>query len=81
VSEALIFETKVLTSCSNVNSTVVPLSVAIETPWTSVNGTIITNPDVNGFNYKNNATAITPQPLNLTSTTPGSNGIWTWNVP
>ena len=64
----------------NVNSTSVPLSVDIESGWTSVNGTIMTNPDINGFNYKNNATAITPQPLYLTSTTSG-NGNWTWNVP
>jgi alpha-N-arabinofuranosidase len=64
----------------NTNETSVPLSVNIESTWTSVNGTIITNPDPNGFNYKNNATAIIPQPLNLTSTTSG-NGTWNWDVP
>ncbi|RDW71039.1 hypothetical protein BP6252_07602 [Coleophoma cylindrospora] len=65
----------------NIGNSSVPLSVGLESAWTSVNGTIITNPDPNGYNYKNNATAITPVPLNLTSTTPSGNGSWEWNVP
>ncbi|KIN00117.1 glycoside hydrolase family 51 protein [Oidiodendron maius Zn] len=65
----------------NVNSTTVPLTVSIETPWKFVNGTIITNKDVNGFNYKNNATAITAQPLFLENKSPSRDGIWRWNVP
>jgi len=64
-----------------VNATTVPLTVSVESSWTTVNGTIITNPDLNSFNYKNNATAITPQPLNLTSSGAGLNGTWTWDVP
>lgn len=73
--ETLLIET------SNYNSTVVPLSVDLESPWTSVNGTIMSNEDPNGFNYKNNATAITPLPLKLTNSAPLGNGSWTWDVP
>jgi alpha-N-arabinofuranosidase len=57
------------------------MKVSLETPWKFVNGTIITNKDVNGFNYKNNATAITPQPLFLENKTPSKDGSWSWNVP
>lgn len=66
---------------SNVNATTVTLNVALESTWTTVNGSIMTNADPNGFNYKNNATAITPQPLNLTSSKPASDGSWIWDVP
>ena len=66
----------------NTNETSVPLSVDLEATWTSVNGTIITNTDPSRFNYKNNATAITPQPLNLTNTNSGNgNGTWSLDVP
>jgi alpha-N-arabinofuranosidase len=74
-------EPRLADSCSNVNSTVISLSVTIESQWSTVNGTIITNPDPNSFNYKSNATALSPQPLNLTSTEPGANGVWAWAVP
>jgi alpha-N-arabinofuranosidase len=57
------------------------MTVELESAWRSVNGTIISNPDPNGYNFKNNATAITPLPLNLTSTKPNAKGDWTWNVP
>ena len=70
-----------LTDFSNVNGTEVPLSVDVESSWTSVNGTIMSNPDPNGFNFKNNATAIVPRQLNLTRSYPVGNGSWTWNVP
>jgi alpha-N-arabinofuranosidase len=66
---------------SNLNSTTVPLTVSIQTPWKHVNGTTITNKDVNGFNYKNNATAIIPQPLHLQNSSPGRDGTWDWDVP
>ncbi|KAI9051279.1 hypothetical protein LZ554_005380 [Drepanopeziza brunnea f. sp. 'monogermtubi'] len=74
-------EGKVFLKVININSTVVPLTVDLETSWTSINGTIMSNADPNGFNYKDNATAITPLPLNLTSKAPGGDGSWTWNVP
>jgi hypothetical protein len=61
-----------------VNATTVPLTVGLESSWSSVNRTILTNSDLKAFNYKN---AIMPQPLNLTYTGPGSNGNWSCNVP
>ena len=69
-----------LTFPRNVNATVVSLEVSLNSKWSSVNGTIITNPDVNGIKYKNNATAITPQPLNMTSSTLGVDGSWSCNA-
>ncbi|KAL3425240.1 alpha-N-arabinofuranosidase A [Phlyctema vagabunda] len=65
----------------NIANTSISLTVELETAWSSVNGTIITGPDPNGFNYRNNQTAIVPIPLNLTSSTPSVDGEWTWNVP
>lgn len=58
-----------------------PLSVALEAAWSAVNGTIITDNDPNGFNYKDNQTAIVPVPLNLTSTSRAVGQAWNWTVP
>jgi alpha-N-arabinofuranosidase len=65
-----------------VNATAVPLEVTLESKWKSVNGTIITHPDPNGFNYKNNQTAIVPEALKLGGASkPPKKGAWTWSVP
>ncbi|OWP02904.1 hypothetical protein B2J93_3484 [Marssonina coronariae] len=76
-------EGRVFLKVININSTLIPLTVELETSWSSVNGTILSSEDPNGYNYKNNATAIIPRPLNLTSTKPAGdgNGSWTWDVP
>lgn len=67
---------------SNIEAEPQPLSVKLESGWTSVNGTIITGDDLNGFNYKNNATAISSQPLDLKGNTkPRRGGDWKWSVP
>jgi alpha-N-arabinofuranosidase len=71
-----------LTERSNIASASVPLDVKLENSWRSVNGTIIMGTDPNGFNYKNNATALIPNPLQLEGNTrPGRGGDWKWNVP
>ncbi|KAL2063106.1 hypothetical protein VTL71DRAFT_6178 [Oculimacula yallundae] len=74
-------EGKVFLKIINTNGTVVPLTVDLESEWTTVNGTILANPDPNGYNYKNNATAIVPRPLNLTENQADSTDCWRWNVP
>lgn len=65
---------------SNSGNKSVPLSVAIESSWNSVNGTTISTPDPLSFNFKNNQTAIVPKAALLgNSNTVG--GVWSWNVP
>ncbi|KAI9689643.1 MAG: hypothetical protein M1820_010141 [Bogoriella megaspora] len=66
----------------NSGNQTVPLDVNIDAGYSSVNGTIITNDDPNGFNYRNNMTAIVPQPLNISSAAYGAgNGAFKWQVP
>jgi len=65
----------------NAVETAIPMSVNVESAWMSVNGTILTNPSLNAFNYINNATAVVPVPLKLNSTTPSFNETWVWIVP
>jgi len=57
--------------------------VQLESAWTAVNGTIINSDDndPNGYNYKNNQTAIVPRPLNLSSPSCPENSVWKWDVP
>lgn len=64
----------------NAGNSTVPLSVALDTTYSSVNGTILTAPDPNAFNFRNNQTAVVPRPLNLTAPVAG-NGSFVWNVP
>jgi len=65
----------------NIANVSVPLQVTLESQWDEVNGTIITGPDPNGFNYKNNQTALIPVPVDLSASTTSTNGSWSWNVP
>ncbi|CZT42944.1 related to Probable alpha-N-arabinofuranosidase A [Rhynchosporium secalis] len=72
---------KVFLKIINTNGTMVSLTVDLEHKWATVNGTILSAPDKNNFNYKNNATEILPRPLNLTQNRADHNNGWTWNVP
>lgn len=66
----------------NTGNTTAPLSIELDIPVKAMpHGTIITNPDVNGFNYRNNQTAITPQPFTLPASTMVSNTTFMWDVP
>ena len=65
----------------NAGNKTVPLTVDIDTDWSSVNGTILTAPDLNDFNFRNNQTAVVPKPLDLPSNATTSNGTFVWNVP
>ncbi|MCJ1359481.1 MAG: hypothetical protein MMC33_009483 [Icmadophila ericetorum] len=71
-----------VTEVVNSGTTNLPLTVLLGAPYSSVNGTIITNSNSEGFNYFNNATAIVPAPISaLPRPATGSNGNCTWNVP
>jgi len=71
----------------NAGNTTQTLGLGFDTPYTHVNGTILKPPtpgDLNAFNYRNNATAVVPQPLTFTT----SLGTWAanstkfnWTVP
>lgn len=63
----------------NAGNSSVPLTVDIDTEFQSVNGTIITNTDVNAYNTVENQNAVVPRPLNSTGSI--SNGNWKWQVP
>ncbi|KAL9111959.1 MAG: hypothetical protein Q9227_003579 [Pyrenula ochraceoflavens] len=69
----------------NTASTPIPLSATLNTPYSSVNGTILTNPDLNAFNYKNNQTAVVPVPFTPGSSAAGNStggtGNFEWDVP
>jgi alpha-N-arabinofuranosidase len=66
----------------NSGNQTVPLSVDIDATYFSVNGTILTNPDLQGFNYFNNQTAIVPRPIEgLMSNSTSGNGTFQWSVP
>ncbi|KAI9814218.1 MAG: hypothetical protein M1827_003384 [Pycnora praestabilis] len=65
----------------NSGNNTVPLSVQLDQPYTNVNGTIITNPDPNAYNYRNNQTAIIPTPLSLSLATQSGGMNFTWDVP
>jgi len=64
----------------NSGNTTVPLDVVIDAAYSGVNGTIITYPDLNGYNYLNNQTAIVPKPIEGLSSHSG-NGSFEWDVP
>jgi len=66
---------------SNTGNSSVSLSVALETPFNGVNGTIISGPDPHAFNYKNNQTGIVPVALNITSNSRKAGEDWAWDVP
>lgn len=68
----------------NAGNRTLPLSVSIDAAYSKVNGTIMQNGDINGFNYVNNQTAIVPFPLGGNGTAlpaKSSNGSFIWNVP
>lgn len=65
----------------NAGNATVSLTLDFDTSYTSVNGTILTNPDVNGFNYRNNATAIVPVAVDLPSSTNQTGTTFEWGVP
>lgn len=61
-----------------------PLSVMIDAAYSKVNGTIMQNDDINGFNFVNNRTAIMPRPLGANGTEVpaiSSDGSFIWTVP
>jgi len=71
----------------NAGNTTQSLSLQVDTPFVSVNGTILEPPtagDLNAFNYFNNKTAIVPKPImglqNITHGLNSSEGL-TWTVP
>lgn len=56
--------------------------MTLDSAWSSVNGTILTGPLENGFNYIGNATAVAPKPVDLGGKTKPSQGkSWSWSVP
>lgn len=66
----------------NTGNTTAPLSIELDVPFMGMpNGTIITNPDVNGFNYRGNQTAITPQPIALPGNATVNDRMVVWDVP
>ena len=75
----------------NILNDTVPLTVNLPQPYRSVNGTILTAPDLNSYNYIHNQTEVVLRPLNLTTPAPSAygyggngasnNGSFQWNVP
>jgi len=63
----------------------VPLNLQFTQQYHSVNGTILTAPDLNSYNYINNMTVVTPQPIDFSgsnsSSSYGTQGTFQWDVP
>ena len=57
----------------------VPLTVDLDVTFSDVNGTILTNEDINAFNYRDNRMAVVPVPLTLPPTNNQSK--FDWQVP
>lgn len=50
-------------------------------PFSSVNGTIISAPDVHAFNFVNNQTEVVPKPLALPASVAPNQTKFDWQVP
>ncbi|KAF1991766.1 glycoside hydrolase family 51 protein [Aulographum hederae CBS 113979] len=65
----------------NANATAVPLEVHIDAAWSTVNATILTSPDVDISNSRDELTAIVPKPVVFPEGLRAGNGSFTWDVP
>ncbi|MCJ1322698.1 hypothetical protein MMC15_008047 [Xylographa vitiligo] len=66
----------------NSGNNTVPLMVDLDTNYTGVNGTILTNLNLDGSNYINNETAIVPVPIStLPSPSSSNTQMLSWGVP
>ncbi|KAL1982903.1 hypothetical protein VTN96DRAFT_755 [Rasamsonia emersonii] len=64
----------------NSGNSSIPLTINLDQAYKGVNGTILTHPNLYGFNYLNNQTAIVPVPANITSPSKSQNR-FDWDVP
>ena len=63
----------------NTAATPVTLDVQFDRPYSAVNGTILTDADLDAFNYKDNATAVVPVPVAFGAE--GTPSSFSWDVP
>ncbi|MCJ1310351.1 hypothetical protein MMC25_004015 [Agyrium rufum] len=66
---------------TNSGNHTIPLTVNFDLPFNSVNGTILTNPDLNAFNYLYNSTAVVSVPVTFPAGTNTTGQTFTWGVP
>ncbi|KAK3045436.1 hypothetical protein LTS18_013819 [Coniosporium uncinatum] len=66
----------------NAGSSSVPLTVNMDVAYTAVNGTIMTNPDVNVYNTRQQQHAIVPEAAEIEDNgAKRANETFAWNVP
>ena len=67
----------------NILNDTVPLTIQLTQQFKDVNGTILTAPDLNSYNYIDNQTVVVPLPIsNLnSSSSSGPQGTFQWDVP
>ena len=76
-------ETNYLHKIINTGNATVPITVNLDRPYTGVNGTILSGPDVHSFNSMQDKMAVSPKPLkdNWKATKTLVNGTLEWHIP
>lgn len=65
----------------NSGNMTVPLTLNLDATYTGVNGTILTDPDLNAFNFRNNQTAVVPVPVTGLPAMGSGAKNFSWDVP
>jgi len=63
----------------NTGNSSIPLTLNLDSSYSSVNGTILTSAQLTDYNYLGNQTAVVPAPISDLPSTSGAT--FTWNVP